>query len=197
MTAHAVDAECGVVILAGGAATRLPKKLELTAAHVPMLVRVYRNVAGWRPTYISCNATPPPELDAFLPVPMVVDHWPGRGPLAGLLSTMEVMSTPWVFAVAGDAPCVDGALIEWLLQARKPNDDAVVPRHGDDVEPLAALYNRAAFLREGPHVLRDGDGALMSVIARLRTRYVDIEDATIFTNVNTPADYAALHGMLT
>jgi len=196
MTARDARADCGVVILAGGAATRLPNKLALDAGDVPLLVRVYRNVAGNWPIYISCNATPPQELDALLPVPMVVDAWPGRGPLAGLLSTMAAMSTPWVFAVAGDAPLVDGALIERLLAAREDGDEAVVPRHDGDIEPLAALYDRAAFLREGPAIFEHGNGALTRVIECLHTRYVDTGDAAIFTNVNTPDDYAALRARL-
>src|ERR1700691_1615049 len=77
--------EIGVVILAGGGATRLPNKLELAAGGIPMLVRVYRNVSPGRKTYVSCAGGFSPEVDSMLDCPMVVDRWPGRGPLGGLV----------------------------------------------------------------------------------------------------------------
>ncbi len=188
--------DCGVAILGGGAATRFPGKLEAVLGDVPLIVRVYRNLGTNRTTYISCKATFAPEVDALLPVPMVVDRFPGRGPLGGLLATLHEMPTPFVFAVAGDAPNVDEALLQRVLAARRAGDEAVVPiHHGTEIEPLAALYERAAFLRAGAIVMRDGDASLRAVIAALRTRYVAIDDATAavcFANVNTPADFARL-----
>src|SRR5580658_5180826 len=61
--------EIGVVILAGGGATRLPHKLELEAGGVPMLVRVFRNVSPRRKTYISCAGSFSPEIDTLLDCP--------------------------------------------------------------------------------------------------------------------------------
>lgn len=189
--------DIGVAILAGGEATRLPNKLALAFGNVPMLVRVYRNVSPGRTTYISTRGSVAPELDAMLECPMVVDRYERRGPLCGLLSTMDEMKTPLVFAVAGDAPFVDSAFIDWLASAWQPGDEAVIPVHDRDgrrqLEPLAALYDRIAFLREGETTLNDGDGSMHDVISRLRARYVPVPDerARIFANVNTPADYAA------
>jgi molybdopterin-guanine dinucleotide biosynthesis protein A len=191
----------GVVILAGGEATRLPGKLALAAGELPMVARVFRNVSAGRETFISCKETFPPELDALLPCPMVVDNWKMRGPLAGLLSTIAAMSSPFVFAVAGDAPFVEGSFIDELARHWRAGDEAVVPIHTVDgreqLEPLAALYERRAFMREGYEVLAGSRGALRRVIERMRARKVTVGDARIFTNVNTPEDYdrlrAALH----
>lgn len=193
-------ARIGVAILAGGEATRLPGKLGLSAGEVPMIVRVYRNVSAQRETFISCKATFPPEIDALLPCPMVVDNWKLRGPLAGMLSTFTKMSSDFVFAVAGDAPFVDSAFIDRLALEWREGDESVVPVHVADgrdlLEPLTALYDRRAFLREGLDVLASGKGALRSVIDRVRARKIRVEDARVFTNVNTPADYAKLKGVL-
>ncbi|MGH7716786.1 MAG: molybdenum cofactor guanylyltransferase [Vulcanimicrobiaceae bacterium] len=189
--------EIGVVILAGGGATRLPHKLELAAGGVPMLVRVYRNVSTGRKTYVSCARSFPPEIDALLDCPMIVDKWPRRGPLGGLVSTMDVMDTPLVFAVAGDAPFVDAAFIDRLAKAWEPGDEAVVPSHPHKsrkrLEPLAALYDRAAFLREGAKRLGTGDESLHATVERLHIRELAVtpEEELMFTNVNTAADYAA------
>ena len=190
----------GVCILAGGEATRLPGKLALAVGDVPMLVRVYNNVAPGRDAWLSTKGPLPAEIAALVDAPQVVDRWPLRGPLSGLLSTLSEMRSEWVFAVAGDAPFVDAAFIDRLETHVTPQYDAIVPMHDADakrIEPLAALYRRDAFLREGMPVLLGGDGALRLVIDRLRTRFVPVRDERAFANVNTPDDYAKIRAALT
>lgn len=184
--------------MAGGEATRLPQKLQLATGELPMIVRVYRNVAAAGETFVSCKATFPPAIDELLPCPMVVDRWPLRGPLAGMLSTMQEMRSPHVFAVAGDAPFIDRGFIRSLGDRLQPGDEAVVPVRGVRFEPLAALYDRRAFLRVGWPLLHAGNGKLAAVIDGLAARLVPFdEDAPVFANINTPADYAALREALT
>ena len=187
----------GILILAGGEATRLPGKLALAAGDVPLVARVYRNFSQpARETFVACNRTFAPELDVLLPVPAVIDRWPRRGPLGGMLTAMGRMRSRYVFAVAGDAPFVTPDLLDKLLAELRPGDEAIVPERREEaepiLEPLAALYDRSAFLREGLPVLRGGRGALRLVIRRLRARFVLFESSLTFTNVNTPDDYAAL-----
>ena len=185
--------DIGVVILAGGEATRLPGKLALDADNVPLIVRVYGNVSPGRRTFVSCKETFAPEIDALLPCPMVVDRWSLRGPLAGLITTMSQMQTPYVFAVAGDAPFVDAAFIDRLAAEFRAGDQAIVPQHRVDndtrIEPLAAVYDRIAFINTALPILRSGKGALRMVIEKLATRYVNVQDDAVFANVNTPQDY--------
>ena len=176
----------------------MPGKLGLDVGDLPMLVRVYRNLTANAPpreTVLSCKATLPAALDALLPIPAVVDRWSRRGPLGGLLSTMARMRARWVFASAGDAPFIDAAFVARLAAARVTGDEAVVPAHLRDgrrqLEPLAALYDRLAFLREGFPLLRTGRGKLQLVIDRLAARVVDVDDPRLFANVNTPGDYEA------
>ncbi len=189
-----------MLILGGGEATRLPGKLELAAGGVPMIVRVFRNLSAERETAIACKGSFARAIDDALTAPMVVDRWSLRGPLAGMLTTMAQMRSRFVFAVAGDAPFVDAAFVERLERERLPGDEAVVPVHESDgreqLEPLAALYDRLAFLREGLPVLRSGRGALRLVIDRLRARMVRVDDARIFANVNTQAEYEAIRPQL-
>jgi len=192
--------EIGVLILGGGEATRLPGKLELAAGDLPMIARVLRNVSSGRETFISCKATFAPGLDDALAVPMVVDRWLRRGPLAGMMSTMARMRSPWIFAVAGDAPLLDSGFVEWLASRAEPGDEALVPVRDRDgqrqLEPLAALYDRLAFLREGLPVLRSGRGMLGLVVDRLRAHLVAVDELDAFANVNTPHDYEGLRARL-
>jgi len=194
------SAALGVIVLAGGEATRLPGKLALDAGNMPMLARVFHNVSAGRTTTLSCKAALPYELDRFIDAPVVIDRWPLRGPLSGLISTMSEVRTPFVFAVAGDAPFVDAAFIDRLEALLQPGDEALVPYRTVEgkrqIEPLAAIYDRAAFVREGLPILLSGNGALRSVIDRLNARFVEIDDERVFANVNTPADYDAVRKVL-
>lgn len=186
----------GVLILGGGEARRLPGKLELDAGALPMLARVYRNISLGRETWIAGKGSFSRALDEHLPATLVIDRWSLRGPLAGMVTTMAQMHARWVFAVAGDAPLIDGSFIDRLAALRELGDEALVPVHEREgkrqIEPLAALYDRLAFLREGFSVLRGRGGALRMVLDRLKTRYVEVDDPRVFTNVNTLQDYETL-----
>jgi len=200
----------GVVILAGGEATRLPGKLVLPLDGVPLVVRVYRHFCSHgvairgrvspREIVVSAKATFAAEIDALLPVSFVIDRTPRLGPLGGLLTAFASMHARFVFAVAGDAPHVDAALADTLARAWRPGDEAVVPDHaecGDVVlEPLAALYDRAAFSHAGREALRAGRHSVRGVLPALRTRVVRHGDARIFASVNTPAEYARRSGVI-
>jgi len=176
----------------------LPGKLELDVGGLPLLARVYRNLGGdtAREAFLSCKATLPPELDALLLAPAVVDRWSQRGPLGGMISTMTRMRSRWVYVSAGDTPFVNAAFVASLAAERRPGDEAVVPVHDVEgkalLEPLAALYDRLAFLREGVGILRSGRGALRLVIERLAARRVPAADPRVFTNVNTLTEYRGL-----
>ncbi len=193
----------GIVIVAGGLATRLPGKLTANAGALPLVARVLRNVrAAAAEVVVSTSAALAAEMRALVDVPVVVDTETARGPAGGMLAAFATMREPVIFAVAGDAPFIDAGFATRLAARWRSGDEALVPIHASpggqpQSEPLAALYDRVAFLREAAPILRGGRGALRLVLEALATRYVDIEgDALAFTNVNTPEDFAALRAQL-
>jgi glutamate-1-semialdehyde 2,1-aminomutase len=188
----------GVVVLAGGAATRFPGKLQAELGGVSLLARVVGSFAGAvSELVLSVDADFDPALAAQLGFPTVVDRSPGSGPLGGLLSAFAEMHAHYVFAVAGDARLVAAGCARRVAAERRDGDEAIVPRYLERevwrIEPLAALYDRIAFLREGLAAFAQEEYALHRVVARLRTRYVSFRsDAPEFANVNTPEEYERL-----
>jgi molybdopterin-guanine dinucleotide biosynthesis protein A len=183
--------DLAIVILAGGRATRFPGKLEAPIDGEPLLARVYRHVRDIAPTMIAGRDTFSDTLDAVLDCPIVVDRWPDRGPLGGLLSAAYATGARRIFALAGDAPRVSGEIVYALVAAWQDCDEAVVPEHDGRLEPLAALYDREALLREGWRCLQGEDRSMHALLARLLVRRVPF-DAQPFANINTSADLAFL-----
>ena len=181
--------ELSVVILAGGEATRLPGKLERLTGGMPLIVRVYENTRAIGPVIISAKGGFTPEIDRALAAPVVIDRWPARGPLGGLVSAFGVATTPRVFVVAGDAPFVDAGVFAQLDERWDDAAEAVVAENRDGrVEPLCAIYDRAAFLTHALSVLRGGSGSVRDVVARLCTRRVRLRDERALRSINTPDD---------
>jgi molybdenum cofactor guanylyltransferase len=187
----AATSDLAIVILAGGRATRFPGKLESDAGGEPLLARVYRQLREVAPVTIAGRDTFSPQLDARLDCPIVVDRWPGRGPLGGLLTAALHMRASFIFAVAGDLPFVTREVPDALCAARQDGDEAVVSEHGGRVEPLAGLYDREALIRVGAQALRGTDRSMQGALAQLRTRRVPLDERYFF-NVNTGEDAAQL-----
>ena len=184
--------DVAVVILAGGDATRLPGKLELDAGGGPLLLRVYRNVAPIGPVYVSANRTFPAALDESLRCPIVIDRSPGHGPLSGLISTFAHVRQARVFVVAGDAPFAGERTAEDLLAVWEAGIDAVVPVDAEGrLQPLCAVYDRAAFLAAASDLVARS-GGVAAAVERLRTKRIRLSDERAFANVNTASDRYSL-----
>ncbi len=180
--------DVAIVILAGGAASRFPGKLEYPIDGEPMLARVHRRLSSAPcQIYIATGRNATPEIAARLGVPLLFDHRPGEGPLAALCSAARRIRSERVFAVAADQPELDLSVLERLAAAWQPGDEAAVPIHGERIEVLAALYARRALLREALPLLRRNERSMLALVSHLKTRFVPFE-GRYFANVNTPAD---------
>ncbi len=177
-----------VVVLAGGRATRLTGKLERRIAGEAMLERACRNARSLGlPVYLAGSRQFSPALASRLDLPMLHDRWPGAGPLRALLSAACTLDCERIFALAGDEVAAGAELFRTLEAAWFEGDEAVVPRHGAHIEPLAAIYSRPALVREAGELLARRDEAMHALIARMRARFVDVP-AERFANVNTLED---------
>jgi molybdopterin-guanine dinucleotide biosynthesis protein A len=181
------------VIQAGGKSARMggqPKALlELGGRRI--IERVLDAVAPVVDDVLIVTNTP--ALYAFLGVPMVPDAYPDHGSLGGIFSGLAAASGEAVFNVACDMPFLHTPVAR-LVVARAGEADVVIPRVGEQLETMHALYAKACL----PHIearLRAGrfkivgffDGVSVAEIAaaeiaRLRPPEV------VFMNVNTPEE---------
>lgn len=138
----------------------------------------------------------------------VADHFPGAGTAGGIATGLGLCSG-WALVLACDLPLVQAPVVRLLWQLAQEQDaagrrrwDAVVPVvHGWD-EPLHAFYH-AALLPALIRTLETGRLRANAVLDFVRTRRVHTEelrtvspDLASFTNVNTPAEWARVRGLL-
>ena len=153
-----------------------------------MIVRVFEKLARGRwPVYIAGKGSFAPEVDAALTAPLLIDRWSPRGPMHALLSAAPYIAADRVFAVAADQPQLEPDVLERLAAAWRPGDEAVVPEHEGVVEPLGALYDRFALLRESVRLRRERRTAMRDLIAAVATRFVPME-SRYFHNINRRSD---------
>jgi molybdopterin-guanine dinucleotide biosynthesis protein A len=184
--------DVAILLLAGGRARRFPRKLEHRIAGRPMLEHVYARVreCGW-PVYIAGSASFERKLDAALEAPLIIDRRPSEGPLSALIGACAAIRADRIFAIAADQPQLDANVLRRLAQQWQPGDEAVVPEHDGEIEPLAALYSRRAALRESFALRRSGRPAMRDLVGRLAARFVPAA-AAYFHNVNRARDLAEM-----
>jgi len=188
-----VRADLSGVVLAGGQSRRMgTDKAALPFGDATLLERVLRAVGACcrQVVVVTSGSRPYPGLA----VPVVVDRWPGRGPLAGIEAGLRACPTPYAAVVACDLPFLRPRLLCGLAEAAR-GVQAAVPVT-DRPHPLCAVYRRDA-AGVADEVLQAGGGSVRDLLGRLRVRYVpedvlrrwDPELASL-VNVNTPEEYA-------
>jgi molybdopterin-guanine dinucleotide biosynthesis protein A len=183
------------VVQAGGRSTRMggePKALiELGGRRI-----VERVVAAIAPVVDDVLVvTNTPEVYAFLGLPMAGDVFPDHGSLGGIYSGLKAAAGDAAFTVACDMPFLRTDVAR-LVVARAGAADVVIPRVGEQLETMHALYAKACL----PHIearLRARRLKIVGFFEAVRVLEIPEEDvraladpAVVFMNVNTPEELA-------
>jgi molybdenum cofactor guanylyltransferase len=123
---------------------------------------------------------------------------PGRGPLEALASALRAVDAPYLLLLAADHPLLRPELLD-LLAAGCQGWEAVACRRGARLEPLVAIYQRAAALKTATAMLQGGDDrSLRGLLGALRTRVIEEPEwrrvdpeGVSFVDLDDPADLAA------
>jgi molybdopterin-guanine dinucleotide biosynthesis protein A len=134
-----------------------------------------------------------PRLDGYSKLRITTDIYPNKSALGGIYTGLSASGTEYNLVVAGDIPFLKRNLLHYLVELA-PGYDVVIPRLGELVEPLHAVYSRRCLALIEEQVRR-GELALHTLLARLKVRYVESEEIDRFDprhlsffNINTQAD---------
>ncbi len=190
-----------LAVLAGGESRRMGRnKALLPLQGRPLILHIIERLYSLADEVLIVARKPTPYES--LGYPVVVDRYPGAGPLAGLHAALSAARGEWVMLVACDMPLVQPGVFAFLLSLRS-GVDVVMPRVGGREEPLHALYRREACLPAVERALAAGKHRLIAFLPRVRVRYVEEGELRrvdpglqSFQNVNTPEEWEAVRALL-
>ncbi|MFQ5996660.1 MAG: molybdenum cofactor guanylyltransferase [Dehalococcoidales bacterium] len=103
---------------------------------------------------------------------ILVDLYPGKGPLGGIYTGLLASPSSFSLVVACDMPFLNTELLRYLIEL-SPDFDAVIPRLGEGIlEPLHAVYSRSC-LDAIETELKRGHLRADSFLSVVRVRYVE------------------------
>jgi len=184
--------DISVVVLAGGKSRRLGTDKALLRIRGEWLLQRIVNQLAVLTDDLFVVANESEKLRA-LGVRIVPDARAGGGSLIGILSGLQAMRYERGLFVACDMPFLNLELLRYMILL-SPGFDVVIPRIGDELEPLHAIYDKSCV----SPIVQALDRKAWRVIhffAMVRVRYVDQPEIEAFdpqhrsfVNINTPAD---------
>ena len=128
------------IILAGGKSSRLGRDKALEKIGGKYLVeRVIDSLSQLGDDIIVVTAAP--NQLSNLNVEKVLDTYPRTGAKVGLCTGINASLSFYSLVVACDMPFLNIDLLRYLLDSAS-GFDAVIPRIGDKIEPLHAVYSK-------------------------------------------------------
>lgn len=192
------------ILLAGGEGRRMGhvNKAHLTLhgeRFIDRQLAVVADVVDERIVVVN-DASKADEFSSLPPdVRVVLDCYPGEGPLAGIQAGLEAAEAPFAWVIGCDQPLIDAEAAKLLLTRLEEGDyDAALPIIGGRPQPLHAVY-RAEVGLIAARLLAAGNRKLMSLLEELT--WIGVEEIefeahgiarTFSDDVDTPEQYDTL-----
>jgi molybdopterin-guanine dinucleotide biosynthesis protein A len=187
------------IILAGGRSARMGRpKATLPIGGATLIERTVAELARAFDDVVVVAAPEAEaiELPALGAATVVRDESAYQGPLGALARGLRAARRELAFACSCDLPMLRSEVAWWMLSLVGESDDAAIPRIGERLQPLHAVYRPRcagaveAMLARGERRLSAiADALSVRIVSEGEYRRADPEALSCF-NINTPADYA-------
>lgn len=180
------------IVLAGGKSSRLgrDKALEKIGGRY-LIERVIDSLSQLGDDIIVVTAAP--NQLSELHVEKVLDTYPRTGAKVGLCTGLNASLSFYSLAVACDMPFLNIDLLRHLIDSAS-GFDAVIPRIGDNIEPLHAVYSKNCIPVLEEHI-RKGRMKISDLFDEINVRYVEADEIERYDpqrlslfNINSEAD---------
>lgn len=132
---------------------------------------------------------------------VVEDHWPGEGPLGGIITALmdahaQTHEDTWCLIVGCDMPFLTSEWLTYLKDRALASSAAIVtPQSAEGLEPLCACWHTGA-TGKLQYAFEDGIRKVTEAMKRVSMEVVDEgewarfdKSGRLFWNMNTPAEY--------
>ena len=161
------------IVLAGGKNLRLGRSKVLeTIGGKSLIEHVVERLSPLTSQMLIVTSGEQFDLPAACKAEILVDLYPGKGPLGGIYTGLTASQSSHSVVVACDMPFLNTELLRYMIEQSR-DFDAVVPRLGEGmVEPLHAIYSKSCQGNMKTRLERNQLG-VHSFLNTVRVRYVE------------------------
>ena len=184
------------IILSGGKSLRMGEnKAFIEIKGVPIIQRIYTLFKElFHEVIIVTNQI---ELFKKFDSKIYSDLLPDKGALGGLYTGLFFSNFHYSFCVACDMPFLNKSLVQYLIK-RIGDEDVIVPRTKDGLQPLHAIYSKNC-LDPIKEIIEQGKFKIIDIFHRVQVNIIEEADfisldplRESFINVNTPKELLSI-----
>lgn len=184
------------IILSGGKSLRMGEnKAFIEIEGVPIIQRIYTIFKElFHEVIIVTNQI---ELFKKFDSKIYSDLLPDKGALGGLYTGLFFSNFYYSFCVACDMPFLNKSLVQYLIK-RIGDEDVIVPRTKDGLQPLHAIYSKNC-LDPIKEIIEQGKFKIIDIFHRVQVNIIEEADfisldpfRESFINVNTPKELLSI-----
>ena len=180
------------IILAGGKSRRMKKdkallqigKKQVIELIIEKLKIVFDDVVIIGNFSLDCR---------FSGARLIEDMVSEKGPSGGIYTGLSVSQSKYNFICGCDMPFLNVNLIQYMLR-RKTDYDILIPKYGDCLEPLHAIYSKS-ILPVIKKKIEQGTYRIQSIFPKVKVKYITEKEMEkfrdwrhFFFNINTLSD---------
>jgi len=187
--------EITAIILAGGRSLRLGRNKALEAIGSKSLIEyIIERLGPLTNRFLIATSQGQSDLPVICDAEVLVDIYPGKGPLGGIYTGLLASGTSHNVVVASDMPFINIELLRYMIELSL-DFDVVIPRLREGmIEPLHAVYSKNC-LNNMKTQLEQGYLKISHLLNTVRVRYVEIAECQkfdpqllTFFNINSQSD---------
>ena len=179
-----------LVIFAGGKSSRMGRdKALLPFGGYPTLTQyqIARFTPYFEKIYVGCKSREKFDFEANF----IEDlrEYSDSAPHIGLISAFEQIKSNTICVLSVDTPFFSHEAFQKLLDHTDTDTDAIIAQSPKGRQPLCAVY-RDTVLPHLKALTKTKQYRFAALFERISTTFVPFEDEKLFTNLNTPEEYA-------
>ena len=179
-----------LVIFAGGKSSRMGRdKALLPFSGYPTLTeyQIARFTPYFEKIYVGCKSREKFDFEANFIEDLL--QYDDSAPHIGLISAFERLHERYICVLSVDTPFFSYEAFQKLLTYIDTDTDAIIAQSPKGDQPLCAVY-RDTVLPHLKALTKAKQYRFAALFERNSTTFVPFEDEKLFTNLNTPEEYA-------